>query len=118
MNENRRAERIDVPLLVEYRPIGASEWQSMTQGKNVSRSGLCFWLKNQIPVGTKIEVRMSIVENPILQVIATSRIVWVKAAGVVGQYPFQAGLEFIQVDPEEISNLLKSAYLYWKEVIL
>ena len=116
--EPRRAQRICVPLIVEYWPVNSSqEWLQRTQGLNISLTGLCFRLAEQIPVGTRIMVRMGIVGDP-QRVTATGRVVWMKEAGIVGGQPFEAGLQFTQVDPKGIRQLIQAGSLYWKEVTL
>ena len=116
MKEERGARRVDVPLIVEYRPGGSSEWRPTTQGQNISQTGLCFRLSEQIPVGTEVVVRMGVVGHH-LRVTATGRIAWIKEAGVVGPQPFQAGLQFTEVDPKAIQRLVREAYEYWREVL-
>jgi hypothetical protein len=116
MKEERAARRIDVPLSVEYRPVSVSEWRPVTQGRNVSITGLCFQLEEQIPLGTPVAIRVRVVGSQV-QVIATGRIVWMRQAGVVGTHPFEAGLEFTEVDQKAIRLLVKAAYDYWKETV-
>ena len=116
MKEDRRAKRIQVPLMVAYRPAHSTEWRQVTHGQSVSLTGVSFQLAEAIPVGTEITIRVGVVGDQ-QQVTATGKIVWVRSARVRGQHPFLAGLEFTQIDPEAAGLLLQAAYQYWHEVL-
>ena len=116
MKEDRRAKRIQVPLMVAYRPVNSTEWRQVTQGQSLSLTGVSFQLAEAIPVGTEITIRVGVVGDQ-KEVTATGKVVWVRPAQVRGQHPFIAGLEFTQIDPEAARLLLEAAYQYWHEVL-
>ncbi len=115
MTEERGAKRVNVPLIVEYSPIDNPQGRQVTQGQDISQTGIGFRLSEWIPVGAELAVRISIVGHH-RQVGATGRIVWIREAGVVGQQPYQAGFQFTQVNPKAIQRLVQAAYDYWQEV--
>ena len=119
MREERRAHRIEVPLLVKYmtyRPAHAAEWRKVTLGQDVSLTGLRFRLAESIPVGTELTVRLGVLGSR-QQVTAKGRIMWLKPARVLGDLPYEAGFEFTRVEEKALHLLIRAAYQYWQEVV-
>lgn len=115
MNDARRARRIEVPLLVEYRHAPASAWRRAPHGVNLSLTGVSIEVAEEFEAGTTLELRLKVVGGG-QPVTATTRTVWTKAAEIGGKRWHRTGLEFTEVNARAIRRLIEDAYRYWREV--
>lgn len=94
--ENRRAGvRVSSTLSVSVHEV-EGDFPDASGGRNISEAGLCIPLTHALPVGSSIEVEIRSLDFE-ARVKAIARIAWV--APRKGAYPFEAGLEFLNLGP-------------------
>lgn len=115
-DERRQFVRLDTTLPVSYRvlPARPSEPQQPAQTKNVSEGGLCVFLKERLPAGTRLEVQVTLPgrEKP---AAFTAEVTWCEEFEVVGktqrEQVIQAGAKFISIDPKDHEAIMQHAIL-------
>ena len=97
MKTGARAVRVRSDLKVSFREV-AGDFPSGSTGKNISENGLCIPLTH-LPTGTLLEVviRSAEFKKPFK---ATARVAWITNRNDVN-YPYEAGLEFLDLGPAE-----------------
>lgn len=99
---NRRAGiRVSATLSVAFHEV-ESGYPDGSGGKNISEAGLCIPLTHELPVGSSLEVEIRSLDFG-ASVKAAARIAWI--APRKGAYPFEAGLEFLNLGPLDLEAL-------------
>ena len=94
--ENRRTGiRVSATPIVSVHEV-ESDAVDGSNGKNISETGLCIPLTHRLPVGSSLEIEICSLDFG-ASVKAVARIAWV--APREGPYPFEAGLEFLNLGP-------------------
>jgi hypothetical protein len=98
MNNNGRAPRVPLPLLLQYRALDDPEWHE-GRIENISRTGVLFSSPKLIPVDTEVEMRLELPVHPtpsailchgrVVRTVATGRGAWQPAlAATIADYRF------------------------------
>jgi c-di-GMP-binding flagellar brake protein YcgR len=94
--ENRRTGiRVSATLSVSFHEV-ESDFLGGSSGKNISEAGLCIPLTHILPIGSSLEIEIRSLDFG-ARVKAIARIAWVAPRD--GKYPFEAGLEFLNLGP-------------------
>ena len=106
--EKRRYVRIDKRFSVSFRKV-KDFLSSGSRNKNISEGGICLPLYQYFPEGSLLEVEINS-DDFKAPIKAKVRLVWiVKKADP--SFPFEAGLEFLEIAPaerEELRNYIKN----------
>lgn len=108
MVERRRAPRYNCDFEVRYSTDGIASVESYTIAKNISRYGICIPVSHVVKKGDTLRLNINTSDNE-SSITATGKVVW---TGDIENPPLaqlNAGIEFIQVDPNDVEMLIKSA---------
>jgi hypothetical protein len=95
MGNRRTGIRASSTLSVSFHEVD-SDFLDGSSGKNISEAGICIPLTHKLPVGSSLEIEIRSLDFE-ARVKAIARIAWV--APREGEYPFEAGLEFLNLGP-------------------
>lgn len=104
MKERRKFMRFSTPLNVEYRTLTLNPIFGKTLAKDLSREGLRVGLKEQVSVGTPVEISMN-VPGDNLPVFATGKVAW--ADGL------EAGIRLTKIEQTDRMRVLEYVYKEW-----
>ncbi len=104
MAEQRRYMRFEAPLEVEYRTLALNPIFGKALAKDLSREGVRIGLRHPLPVGTQIELSLS-VPGDNLPVFATGKVAW--ADGL------DAGLKLTKISHKDRTRVLEYVYKEW-----
>lgn len=102
--ERRRYMRFNAPLDVEYKTLTLNPIFGKALAKDLSREGVRFDVKHEIPVGTAVEICMS-VPGDNLPVFATGKVAW--ADGL------DAGVKLTKISHNDRTRVLEYVYKEW-----
>ncbi len=99
MVENqRRHVRISKSLEVSFRAVKGF-LRSGTRNKNISESGICLPISQHFSVGSLLEMEISS-DDFKAPIKALARVAWITNHSDV-KFPFEAGLEFLEISPDQ-----------------
>ncbi len=102
--ERRKYMRFNTPMDVEYKTLTLNPIFGKALAKDLSREGLCVKTKQKLPVGTTLELSMS-VPGDNLPVFATGKVAW--ADGL------EAGLKLTKINLKDRARVLEHVYKEW-----
>lgn len=108
-SERRRHGRVGQLLCVSYAVINRRQKNRELIVKNISGGGMKIPLKENLIVGTLLEVQLELLKEK-KKILLKAKIVWIKPASSGKKYLYEAGVEFINVDSAErtmISNCVQ-----------
>lgn len=104
MAERRKYMRFNTPLDVEYRTLTLNPIFGKALAKDLSREGVRFGVKQDIPVGTPVEISMN-VPGDNLPVFAAGKVAW--ADGL------DTGIKLTKISQKDRARLLEYVYKEW-----
>ncbi len=115
--ERRRYVRVNKSLLVTYIPIDAARKPSQSVIKNISGGGIKLPLKEELAAGALLRLELELLkEEKRLQLEA--RVVWVRPNPENRKFPYEGGIEFINITQAERTMLSNCAqYLNRAELL-
>jgi c-di-GMP-binding flagellar brake protein YcgR len=118
--DRRKYFRVALPLLVSYTVVDVPQEIKELYAKDISGSGMRIPLIDNLAVGTLLKVELDLLKEE-RKIQLDAKVIWVSPVPDDRQYPYEAGIEFINVDLADrimISNcvlyraeLLKGPYL-------
>ena len=102
--ERRRYMRFNTPLSLEYRTLTLNPIFGKTLAKDLSREGIRFGIKQSVPVGTALEIRLN-VPGDNLPVFASGKVAW--ADGL------EAGVRLTRISQDDRTRVLEYVYREW-----
>jgi hypothetical protein len=102
--ERRKFMRFTAPLDVEYRTLTLNPIFGKALAKDLSREGVRVGLKQEIAVGTAVEICMN-VPGDNLPVFATGKVTW--ADGL------DAGVKLTKISQSDRARVLEYVYREW-----
>lgn len=115
VNEIRRHRRVEGPVFIEYRLLNDSQGHGVSAAVNVSQSGACFGVTQDVTPQTPMELHIHVGRLGSEPVTVRGHVVWVRPSARQ-EYPFEVGFEFTEADPRQIARLLQRIYVYWRHV--
>jgi hypothetical protein len=104
MSERRKYLRFNTPLDIEYKTLTLNPIFGKALAKDLSKEGVRFGLKHTVPVGTPIEISLS-VPGDNLPVFATGKVAW--ADGL------DAGVRLTKISQNDRARVLEYVYKEW-----
>lgn len=104
MAERRKFLRFNTPLDMEYKTLTLNPIFGKTLAKDLSREGVRFGIKQAVPVGTSLEISMT-VPGDNLPVFATGKIAWADG--------FDAGVKLTKISQNDRARVLEYVYKEW-----
>ncbi len=104
MAERRKCMRFNTPVDVEYRTLTHNPIFGKALAKDLSKEGLRVGMKQDIAVGTSVEICMN-VPGDNLPVFATGKIAW--ADGL------EAGVRLTKISANDRIRVLEYVYREW-----
>ena len=104
MSERRKYLRFSAPLDVEYKTLALNPIFGKALVKDLSREGLRFGIKQNVPVGTPVQIALS-VPGDNLPVFATGKVAW--ADGL------DAGIKLTKISRTDRARMLEYVYSEW-----
>jgi hypothetical protein len=102
--ERRRFMRFNAPMDVEYRTLTLNPIFGKTLAKDLSRDGIRVHMKQNVPIGTTVEMQLAIPGDN-LPVFATGKVAW--ADGI------DAGVKITKIDQKDRARVLEHVYQQW-----
>src|SRR3989338_11486187 len=96
--------RFNTPMDVEYKSLTHNPILGKALAKDVSREGLCVETKHKLPIGTTLELSLS-VPGDNLPVFATGKVAWTDG--------IEAGLRLTKISPKDRARVLEHVYQDW-----
>lgn len=115
--ERRQFVRLDTTLAVKYRVLPSSIPEQATHTKNIGGGGLCVFLKERLPVGTPLEVQITLPgrEKP---AVFTAEVIWCEESEMVGsprrERAIHAGVRFVFIHPTDQDAIMQHVILNLK----
>jgi hypothetical protein len=104
MAERRKYLRFNTPLDVEYKTLTLNPIFGKALAKDLSREGIRFGSKHPLPIGTSVEISMS-VPGDNLPVFATGKVAWVDG--------LDAGVKLTKISHTDRTRMLEYVYKEW-----
>ncbi len=104
MSERRKFMRFDAALDVEYRTLTLNPIFGKALAKDLSREGMRFGAKHELPPGTPVEICLN-VPGDNLPVFATGKVAW--ADGL------DAGVKLTKISHQDRARVLEYVYKEW-----
>ena len=104
MSERRKYMRFNAALDIEYKTLALNPIFGKALIKDLSREGLRFHTKQEIPVGAPVEISMN-VPGDNLPVFASGKVAW--ADGL------EAGVKFTKINRTDRARMLEYVYNEW-----
>lgn len=104
MTERRKYMRFNTPLDLEYKTLTHNPIFGKALAKDLSREGMRFGAKHNIPVGTSVEICMN-VPGDNLPVFVTGKVAW--ADGL------DAGVKLTRISHNDRVRVLEYVYREW-----
>jgi len=105
--KQRDFERFNFPIEVEYEVPSRGNLQGQTEATNISLGGIEFQIKEKLRVGTMLSLRIHFPRRNRIT-LASGELIWRKEAPFPGKERYAVGVRFIQADPFEFEELLRS----------
>ena len=102
--DRRKFMRFNTPLDVEYRTLTLNPIFGKSLAKDLSKEGVRVGLKQPLPVGTPLEICMS-VPGDNLPVFAAGKIAWADG--------FEAGVRLTRIGQSDRIRVLEYVYREW-----
>ncbi len=102
--ERRKFLRFNTPLDMEYKTLTLNPIFGKALAKDLSREGVRFGLKENVSIGTPVEIRFN-VPGDNLPVFATGKIAW--ADGL------DAGVRLTKINKDDRARVLEYVYKEW-----
>ena len=113
MEERRQFVRLDTRLDVNYSILPSGQSQP-TVSKNVSGGGICLFLKQSVPVGTRLQVAMKLPGRD-APAHFTGEVVWCETYEMIGrterQRSVEAGVRFVEIAPADQTAIMQHVIL-------
>ena len=106
MVERRKYKRFMATLDVEYCALTQNPIFGKALAKDLSREGIRFDLKEAVPAGTMVEMRMN-VPGDNLPVFATGKIAWMDGLDV--------GVKLTKINHVDRARILEYVYQKWRD---
>ena len=94
--ERRRYIRVGLSLLVGYTVIDVPQEHKELITKDISGGGMKLPLKEKLGVGTLLKVQLELLKEK-KRILLEAKVVWVKPTPDDKEYPYEAGIEFINI---------------------
>lgn len=108
MSERRKYMRFNAPVDLEYRTLTLNPIFGKALAKDLSREGMRFGLKKNVPIGTAVEICLN-VPGDNLPVFATGKIAW--ADGL------DAGVKLVKISSTDRARILEYVYKEWLKTV-
>lgn len=103
-SERRKYLRFNAPVEMEFKTLTLNPIFGKALAKDLSREGIRFGLKGEVPIGTPVELRLS-VPGDNLPVFATGKVAW--ADGL------DAGVRLTKISNDDRARVLEYVYREW-----
>ena len=113
--ERRRYFRVALPLLISYTVVDTSMGHKGFSSKDISGGGMRIPLKEKLAPGTLLEVQLDLLKDE-KKILLKAKVIWVNAVSDDVDYPYEAGIEFINIDVSE-RIMISNCVLYRAELL-
>jgi c-di-GMP-binding flagellar brake protein YcgR len=107
--ERRRFARLNVLVDVVYKKHAGLDGNKLSLAKNISKGGICLIVYEELKESDTLELIMRLPEDN-GTVSALGRVVWVKEFIIGDNKRFDAGIEFIGIEEEDINKINKYVF--------
>lgn len=110
--DRRQFVRLDTTLAVSYRVLPSSVVQT-AHTKNISGGGLCVFLSERLPLGTPLELQITLPARA-QPATFTAEVVWCEEFEVIGETrarSIQAGVRFVFIHPNDREAIMQHVIL-------
>ena len=113
MEERRQFVRLDTRLEMSYTLLPSGKAQR-TVAKNISGGGVCLFLEQVVPEGTRLQVAMTLPgrEEP---VHFTAEVIWCESYEMIGRTErkraVEAGVQFVEISPKDQEAVMQHVIL-------
>ncbi len=104
MNERRKYLRFNTPVDIQYKTLTLNPLFGKALAKDLSKEGLRIGMKDQVPVGTALEIQMN-VPGDNLPVFATGKVAWADG--------FDTGVRLTKINQADRMRVLEYVYREW-----
>ena len=104
MAERRKYMRFQTSMDVEYKTLTLNPIFGKTLAKDLSREGIRVGLKQNVPVGTTLEICLN-VPGDNLPVFATGKVAWADGLDV--------GVKLMKINQQDRAKILEYVYREW-----
>ena len=113
MEEQRRFVRLDTRLDVSYAVLPTEQMQGAAT-KNISGEGICFFTKQALIPGTRLQVAMKL-PNQEQPVNFTAEVMWSESYEMIGKTErhrtAETGVRFVEVSPKDRDTIMQHVIL-------
>ena len=113
MEEGRQFVRLDTRLEISYSLLPSGKAKRGI-AKNISGGGVCLFLEQVVPKGTRLQVAMKLPERE-QPVNFTAEVIWCETYEIVGrterQRAIEAGVRFIEIAPADQEAVMQYVIL-------
>lgn len=95
--ERRHYIRVGTLMVLSYNVLGIHKEEKKLASKNISGGGIKLSIKERLKVGTLLEVKLELLkENK--KITFKAEVVWVNPNHNNKEYPYEVGLQFININ--------------------
>jgi c-di-GMP-binding flagellar brake protein YcgR len=113
--DRRKYFRVALPLLVSYTVVDVPQETKELYAKDISGSGMRIPLNDNLAVGTLLKVELDLLKEE-RKIQLDAKVIWVSPVPDDRQYPYEAGIEFINVDLVD-RIMISNCVLYRAELL-
>ena len=108
--ERRKYFRADLPLKVNYTVIDAPVGYKQISIKDIGAGGMRLPFKEELAPGTLLDIQLELTKEQ-KSISLKARVIWVRPIIDNRDYPYEAGLEFIDLDFAK-RNMINNYIMY------
>jgi c-di-GMP-binding flagellar brake protein YcgR len=117
VQERREFIRVTLSLPVRYSVVGLKQGYTESHTEDISTGGLRLVLKEALAVGTLLKLELELLkEEKTVLVNLQASIVWVNPVPSNLEYPYKAGVKFIDIGIDE--RMFISNCIYYRAELL
>ena len=95
--ERRKNIRVGLGILVSYAVVDDPQKQNSTSAEDISDCGMKLPIREKLGVGARLKLQIELVKDKKTAELE-AKVIWVKPTHASREFPFEAGLEFINLD--------------------
>ena len=113
--ERRKYFRAILPLRVSYTIVDVPQEQKEIYTKDISGAGIRLPLERELAAGTLLKVQLDLLKDE-KKIELNARVIWVSPVPDDRDYPYEAGIEFIDVGVAD-RIMISNCVLYRTELL-
>jgi c-di-GMP-binding flagellar brake protein YcgR len=115
LKDRRNFHRLEDIVNVRYSVKGRGKERIETLPRNIGGGGIGICLVEQLRQGTKLELEITVPDNPQKAILTNGEVLWTRPFGLIGTDQsvnlYETGIKFININPIAVGRV----YSYYRQ---